>query len=205
MAGAPVVTSSGTATEEVVGDAGICVDPLDHAAIQLTRSSRSSATTKRARAGRSGQGAPRPRSRGRVPPTSLSMRTGQLRDETHGGSEPPLSRARCRRWQRGIHVPRVLRAVAAHPEDDLEFVLFASESFAAAYPDIASAFVTKTVALRPNRVVRVAAESTWLARASRGVDAVHHMGGRVPAFGAARSVVTVHDLQPLHFPRNSPP
>ena len=33
MAGAPVVTSSGTATEEVVGDAGICVDPGDHAAI----------------------------------------------------------------------------------------------------------------------------------------------------------------------------
>ena len=33
MAGAPVVTSSGTATEEVAGDAGICVDPLDHAAI----------------------------------------------------------------------------------------------------------------------------------------------------------------------------
>ena len=33
MAGAPVVTSSGTATEEVVGDAGICVDPLDHGAI----------------------------------------------------------------------------------------------------------------------------------------------------------------------------
>jgi glycosyltransferase involved in cell wall biosynthesis len=33
MAGAPVVTSSGTATEEVAGDAGICVDPLDHGAI----------------------------------------------------------------------------------------------------------------------------------------------------------------------------
>ena len=33
MAGAPVVTSSGTATEEVVGDAGICVDPRDHDAI----------------------------------------------------------------------------------------------------------------------------------------------------------------------------
>jgi glycosyltransferase involved in cell wall biosynthesis len=33
MAGAPVVTSSGTATEEVVGDAGICVDPHDHEAI----------------------------------------------------------------------------------------------------------------------------------------------------------------------------
>lgn len=33
MAGTPVVTSSGTATEEVVGDAGICVDPNDDAAI----------------------------------------------------------------------------------------------------------------------------------------------------------------------------
>ena len=33
MAGAPVVTSSGTATQEVVGDAGICVDPQDHAGI----------------------------------------------------------------------------------------------------------------------------------------------------------------------------
>jgi glycosyltransferase involved in cell wall biosynthesis len=33
MAGAPVVTTAGTATEEVVGDAGICVDPLDHDAI----------------------------------------------------------------------------------------------------------------------------------------------------------------------------
>jgi glycosyltransferase involved in cell wall biosynthesis len=39
MAGAPVVTSSGTATEEVVGDAGICVDPLDHAAIASALSS----------------------------------------------------------------------------------------------------------------------------------------------------------------------
>ena len=33
MAGAPVVTSSGTATEEVAGAAGICVDPRDHDAI----------------------------------------------------------------------------------------------------------------------------------------------------------------------------
>jgi glycosyltransferase involved in cell wall biosynthesis len=33
MAGAPVVTSAATATEEVVGDAGISVDPLDHDAI----------------------------------------------------------------------------------------------------------------------------------------------------------------------------
>ena len=95
---------------------------------------------------------------------------------------------------------RVLRAVAAYPADDLEVVLFARDSFADAYPDIAGAFVTKTVALPANRALRVAAENTWLARQSRGVDAVHHLGGRVPAFGSAASVVTVHDLQPLQFP-----
>lgn len=100
---------------------------------------------------------------------------------------------------------RMLRAVAAHPDDDLELVLFARESFAEAYPDIASAFVTKTVALPANRVLRVAAESTWLARASRGVDALHHLGGRVPAFGPSPSVVTVHDLQPVHFPERFSP
>ena len=95
---------------------------------------------------------------------------------------------------------RVLRAVAAYPDDDLEVVLFARESFADAYPDIASAFTTKSVAIPTNRALRVAAENTWLARQSRNVDAVHHLGGRVPAIGSAASVVTVHDLQPLQFP-----
>jgi alpha-1,3-rhamnosyl/mannosyltransferase len=95
---------------------------------------------------------------------------------------------------------RVLRAVAANPDDELELLLFARDSFALAYPDIAGAFATKTLALPANRALRVAAESTWLARQSRSVDAVHHLGGRVPAVGSARSAVTVHDLQPLHFP-----
>jgi alpha-1,3-rhamnosyl/mannosyltransferase len=95
---------------------------------------------------------------------------------------------------------RVLRAVAAHREDDLTFVLFARDSFAAAYPDLATAFATRTVSLPANRAWRVAAESTWLARAARGLDVVHHLGGRVPALAAPRSVVTIHDLHPLHDP-----
>jgi alpha-1,3-rhamnosyl/mannosyltransferase len=95
---------------------------------------------------------------------------------------------------------RVLRAVAAHRDDDLTFVLFARDSFAAAYPDIAAAFDTRTVSLPANRAWRIAAESTWLARAARGLDVVHHFGGRVPAVGSRRAVVTIHDLQPLHDP-----
>jgi alpha-1,3-rhamnosyl/mannosyltransferase len=95
---------------------------------------------------------------------------------------------------------RVLRAVAAHREDDLTFVLFARDSFAETYPDLAAAFATHTVSLPGNRAWRVGAESTWLARAARGLDVVHHLGGRVPALAARRSVVTIHDLQPLHDP-----
>jgi len=100
---------------------------------------------------------------------------------------------------------RMLEAVAANPDDELELVLFARGSFAAAYPDIVSAFATNTVQLPANRALRVAAESTWLPRASGGVHAMHHFGGRVPAFGSARSAVTVHDLQPLHFPERFSP
>jgi alpha-1,3-rhamnosyl/mannosyltransferase len=95
---------------------------------------------------------------------------------------------------------RILRAVAAHRDSDLEFVLFVRESFAAAHPDVAEAFETRTLRLPGNRAVRVAAESTWLTRSARGIDVVHHMGGRVPAFGSRRSIVTVHDLQPLDDP-----
>src|SRR5688572_16582908 len=73
---------------------------------------------------------------------------------------------------------RVLRSVVAHRDDDLDFVLFARESFAVAYPDIAAAFETRTLALPANPALRIAAESTWLARAARGVDVVHHLGGR---------------------------
>ena len=62
---------------------------------------------------------------------------------------------------------RVLRAVAAHRDDDLQLVLFARDSFAATYPDIANAFETRTVALPANRALRVAAESTWLVCCSR--------------------------------------
>ena len=97
---------------------------------------------------------------------------------------------------------RVLRSVAAHRDDDLDFVLFARDSFAVAYPDIVAAFETRTLSLPMNRALRIAAESTWLARAARGVDVMHHLGGRVPALGSPRSAVTVHDLQPLHHPES---
>jgi alpha-1,3-rhamnosyl/mannosyltransferase len=45
--------------------------------------------------------------------------------------------------------------------------------------------------------MRIAAESTWLAGRTRGLDLVHHAGGTAPPFRTAPYVLTVHDLQPL--------
>ena len=52
------------------------------------------------------------------------------------------------------------------------------------------------------RLLRIAVESTWLARCSDGFDVVHHFGGRLPAVRRGASVLTVHDIQPLDAPAN---
>ncbi|MCH7790361.1 MAG: glycosyltransferase family 4 protein [Acidobacteria bacterium] len=55
------------------------------------------------------------------------------------------------------------------------------------------------------RIVRIAAENTWLRSAARRVDVevLHHVGGRMPAIGAGiPTVLTLHDLQPLDLTQN---
>lgn len=51
---------------------------------------------------------------------------------------------------------------------------------------------------------RVVLERTWLARNLRDDPSrlVHHLGGTVPAEAPGRTVVTIHDLQPLDDPEN---
>jgi alpha-1,3-rhamnosyl/mannosyltransferase len=48
-----------------------------------------------------------------------------------------------------------------------------------------------------SRARRIVAESTWLARRTRGLPLVHHAGGTAPARRSAPFVLTVHDVQPL--------
>ncbi len=77
----------------------------------------------------------------------------------------------------------------------------ASAGFVAAHPGLAA--VTFEAPLPAgSRPLRLAVESSWLARRSRGADLVHHMGGHVPAVRGAPAAVTVHDLQPLDLPAN---
>ncbi|MGI9601463.1 MAG: glycosyltransferase family 4 protein [Acidimicrobiales bacterium] len=103
---------------------------------------------------------------------------------------------------------RTLESVLERAPDDLEFVVFALESFRDAHPEICERARVETVSIGGgNRAVRIAVENTWLARQTRRHDiaVMHHVGGRSPAVRPAPTVVTVHDLQPLVYPEHFGP
>lgn len=91
-----------------------------------------------------------------------------------------------------------VRALVALADEGFELRLFVLESMLAAHPDVVSAVPTDVLALSGRaRWGRIAAESTWLAAHSRGLDLVHHAGGTAPPMRTAPYVLTLHDLQPL--------
>ena len=100
----------------------------------------------------------------------------------------------------------LLREVARRGEIDC--VLAVLPEFAAAHPDLAASLRTVVAPLPPGRRVirRVALEPTWLAWQLRRwrPDVVHHLGGTALAATAARTVLTIHDLQYQHFPQYFP-
>ena len=71
-----------------------------------------------------------------------------------------------------------------------------------AHPELASLAWNEAPMRGSSRALRVAAESTWLARLSARFDLVHHFGGRLPARRSSPAAVTVHDIQPLDLPGN---
>ena len=80
-------------------------------------------------------------------------------------------------------VTDALRAVHAEGPDDLALHLAVLAPFAAAHPDLASAYGCSVLPLDGrNKALRVLAEQTWLARTTRRVDAavVHHAGEWCP-------------------------
>ncbi len=79
--------------------------------------------------------------------------------------------------------------------------LLCSQRFADAHPELtARAPVEIGPPAVERRPVRVAVEHTWLARRARRFALVHHGGGTVPAVGARRTLLTIHDLQYLTHP-----
>jgi len=88
---------------------------------------------------------------------------------------------------------------------DVELRLAVLAPLLDAHPDLADAFDCTVLDLSgANKARRVWAEQTWLARAATewGAQVVHHAGGVVPLRHPGRTVLTVHDLQPLDLPDN---
>jgi len=98
---------------------------------------------------------------------------------------------------------RTLLAYAAHGPADLRPVVHLTTSAAEAYPELGAVLDLDVCPVsNRNRGRRLLAESTWLASRTRRLDAVHHVGGRIPVRTGAPVAVTVHDLQPLDHPEH---
>ena len=98
---------------------------------------------------------------------------------------------------------RLLRELAELHPDDVEVFLYVNRQFSSTYPELASRFTTRVAPISgSSRILRVFAESTWLAVRSRSdrCAIVHHGGGTMPSFRLTPGVVTMHDLQPLANP-----
>lgn len=100
---------------------------------------------------------------------------------------------------------RLLHALADQLDDRLDVVLYVNRRFPAAHAGLVARFATVVAPIDGHpKVVRVAAESTWLARQARrdGLGLLHHMGGILPLVQTVPSVLTLHDLQPLAMPEH---
>lgn len=91
-----------------------------------------------------------------------------------------------------------IRALVALADPSLDLRLFVLEPMRAAHPDIVEALPTEVLPMSGRaRWGRIAAETSWLALRSRGLDLLHHAGGTAPPVRGAPYVLTLHDLQPL--------
>ena len=79
--------------------------------------------------------------------------------------------------------------------------VFAPKGFAIAHPEVASHHeIVESRHDSSSRGRRIATESTWLYRRTRGASLVHHGGGTLPARRRQPTVLTIHDLQYRRFP-----
>jgi alpha-1,3-rhamnosyl/mannosyltransferase len=103
------------------------------------------------------------------------------------------------------YISRVVNALDAEAADEVELTLLVNRKFGAAHPDMAAAHETVVAPIGGEQPpIRIAAESTWLARETsrRGLDVVHHVANTVPHVVTRPALVTVHDLQPIVRPHD---
>lgn len=80
--------------------------------------------------------------------------------------------------------------------------VYAPRGFASAHPELgAVADVVEAPVTGESRVRRIVAESTWLFERTADHGLVHHGGGTMPIRAHQPTVLTIHDLQYLAYPR----
>lgn len=94
----------------------------------------------------------------------------------------------------------VRAAVGPASDAGIELVLFGTPALFDTHPDLRS-IEHRVLPGGGNRVRRVLTENTALARATSGLDLVHHAGGVVP-HGGVPATLAIHDTQPLDLPEN---
>lgn len=225
VAGAPVVTSAGTAMEEVAGDAALLIDPADPAtvttALRRILDDPGLAADLRRRGHERAATYTWERSAALTAAAyGEAAATRPLRTRRRRSRKPAPDASRTGVGRVGVNllwlVPgvvggseeyttRVLAGLAEQPPPDLHLTLFVLAPFAAAHPDLVAAFPTVSIGLDGRRKpARILAESTWLPRRARErrVDLMHHAGGVVAPGGSTPAILTIHDLQPLAMPQN---
>jgi alpha-1,3-rhamnosyl/mannosyltransferase len=123
-----------------------------------------------------------------VTPRRVGLNLLWLRPGRVGGSE--------------TYARRLLAGLAAVASPDLAYEVLALPGLGPVPAPFAVRALPVPGGARP---LRIAAESTWLARRTRGLDLVHHLGGTVPAVRSAPAAVLVHDLQYTAFPEHFSP
>ncbi len=101
--------------------------------------------------------------------------------------------------------PLLTRLVSSISEMDHELIIFAASGFATVYPEIAERTRIVQVPWRSGaQGLRIAAENSWLAWKARTLklDVIHHGVGTTPFVKTKPCVVTIHDIQYLHYPEN---
>lgn len=95
---------------------------------------------------------------------------------------------------------RLLRALTDEASDDVDVTILCNRRFPPAHADLTARAATSVAPIDGgSRAVRIAAESTWLAREAsrRDLHLIHHPNDVLPWFRTRPSALTIHDLRSM--------
>ena len=95
---------------------------------------------------------------------------------------------------------RLLRALADEARDDVDVTILCNRRFPAAHGELTARYPTAVAPIDgASRALRIAMESTWLARegSRRDLRLIHHPNDVIPWFRTRPSALTIHDLRAM--------